>query len=359
MFWGFFSVALPTHIASGFPLHSMSRAAPSLSWFCLVCLLICGPCFAAIPTSNYGNLTLVADGYVWIENIFFDNRGALFFSDSFRGEVVRVTVSTNGSGTFEQQLWLSGFYRVLGFTLNQEKTEMYAVAWFTSSEYSIIAFNTSVPGVWRTVASTELGGNGLGLDTATNTLYTASEGEFIPTEGVVFSMNMTGVVGNSTPQAAPVRFDFGLTAADGLWVDNDARILYVSEVLNATVRRYDLTHATPQGGRAALISTYEAPGMIMLDDFSVATDLCTSGTATMFGADFWAGKVIAFPADGSSGNTSTELVSGLYNPTSVRPGRGAGFDDGRTLFISEGGGIDVFMNNRRLWKLSLDDRCSC
>lgn len=181
------------------------------------------------------------------------------------------------------------------------------------------------------------------------TRSTLLEGEFIPGNGVVFSMNMTGVVNVSIPAL----YDHGLTAADGLWVDTSARLLYVSEVLNATVRRYNISHASPTGGRAEWINSYKAPGMEMLDDFSVSTELCQSRTATMFGADFWAGKVIAFAADGSN-QTSVELVSGLYSPTSVRPGPLS--DEGRrTLYISEGGGFDVFMNNRRLWKLTLDD----
>jgi hypothetical protein len=316
-------------------------------------------CLAATPTTDFGTLTLVAQGYVWIENIFFDGRGAMFFSDSFRGEAVRVTPSSANETEYETSVWLSGFHRILGFALTQDNSEMYAVAWLSPSDFKIIAFNLSVPETWRVVSTTELSGNGLGLDVATNTLYTASEGDFIPGQGVVYSMNMSVVVGNSTAhEATPLLFDHGLTAADGLWIDHATRIMYVSEVLNATVRRYDLTNASPQGGRAAMINQFTAPGMAMLDDFSVTSDYCVTATTTMFGADFWAGSVFAFPADGSSSN-STELVRGLFNPTSVRPG-GVGFSgDDRTLFISEGGGIDKDMANRRLWKLTLDSRFAC
>jgi hypothetical protein len=313
---------------------------------------------ATTPVTNFGNLTLVADGYVWIENIWVnpqqDEDWLLFFSDSFRGEVVRVS----SDGNFTNEVWVTGFYRVLGFSPSQNKSELFAVGWTTSTEYHIIAMNVATPQTWRVVATTDLGGNGLGIDLLTNTLYTASEGDFIPGNGVVFSMNMTDVVGKSAPstnQSIPALYDHGLTAADGLWVDTAARRLYVSEVLNATVRCYDISRATPTGGRAELISTYHAPGMDMLDDFSVATAFCGSGTATMFGADFWAGKVFSFNADGTN-LTSTELVSGLSSPTSVRPGPLIG---GRTLYISEGGGLDVLMNNRRLWRLTLGDQFQC
>lgn len=332
----------------------------------LVCLLLCAPCNAATPVSQYGNLSVVADGYVWIENIWVNpnsnlseqvsdtNSWALFFSDSFRGEAVRV--SRGAQGNYNTQLWLTGFYRVLGFAPSPNASELFAVGWTTATQYNIIAFSVNTPQQWRIVATTPLGGNGLGFDPRTQVLFTATEGEFIPTNGFVYSMNMSGVLNSPSAQSAPAVFDFGLTAADGLWVDGDARLLYVSEVLNATIRRYNLTNAAPNGGRAALINSYHAPGLDMLDDFSVTASFCQSGTSTMFGADFWAGKVFAFSADGSRVN-ATELVSGLYSPTSVRY---ATKQDGtRSLFISEGGGIDEFMNNRRLWELTLDARFQC
>lgn len=311
------------------------------------------------PTSEYGNLTLVADGYTWIENIFFDNQGAMYFSDSFEGKVMRVTRASATGGAFVSETWLSGFGRVLGFALTEDETEMFAVAWLSKTEYNIIAFSLSTPQTYRVLATTEYSGNGLGLDAATNILFTASEGDFIPGNGRVYAMNMTGIVNASNgPQATVQLFDDGLDAADGLWIDHTRRIMYVSEVLNATVRMYNLSLAHA-GAAAALFGQYKAPGMTMLDDFSVSSAYCSSGIDTMFGADFWAGNVVAFPSDGSDPSSSVVLASGLFNPTSVRPGRGSGFTNGRTLYVSEGGGLDALTTNRRLWQLTLDDRFVC
>lgn len=128
---------------------------------------------AATPASQYGNLTLVADGYVWIENIWVNSQPhgdwLLFFSDSFRGEVVRVA----NDGNFTNELWVTGFYRVLGFSPSLDQSELFAVGWTSSTDYKIIAFSVATPQTWRVVATTELGGNGLGIDLLTNTLYTA------------------------------------------------------------------------------------------------------------------------------------------------------------------------------------------
>jgi hypothetical protein len=102
---------------------------------------------------------------------------------------------------------------------------------------------------------------------------------------------------------------------------------------------------------------YQAPGMTMLDDMSVWSGFCASNTSMLYAADFWAGNIVSANADGSG--PGTVLVSGLYNPTSVRPGRGPGFDSGRKLFITEGGGLFPWITSRRVWELALDDRFAC
>lgn len=322
----------------------------------LLCTVVCaGGTVRGTPTTQFGNLTLVSSGYSWVENIFFDHRGAMYFSESVRGEIYRVTQTA--SGDFVTQLWLSGFKRCLGFSLTQSGAEMFAVAWTGSSTYNIIVFSIDVPNQFRVIATTPTSGNGLGLDRATNVLYTTTEGEFLPDAGKIFAMQVSGVAVNTSSNATVRIFAEALEAADGLWIDEDTRVMYMSEVLNATVRLYNLSRAS-EGADAAFMYAYKAPGMTMLDDMSVTSAYCTSNTTMLFAADFWAGNIVATPADGSG--AATVLVEGLFSPTSVRPGVGVWRPEGaRTLYITEGGGVFSWETSRRVWQLTLNDAFSC
>lgn len=130
-------------------------------------------------------------------------------------------------------------------------------------------------------------------------------------------------------------------AADGVWIDQNRHLLYVSQVLGAVVHVYDLTQGTWQ-------RKVSASGMWTLDDYTLSDD----GTI-LFGTEFLAGKVMSFHvnSDDDTHDGSTVLASGVKNPTSARWGCGTRGFESTSLFVTEGGGVMSSVKNRRLLEL--------
>ena len=81
--------------------------------------------------------------------------------------------------------------------------------------------------------------------------------------------------------------------------------------------------AAAKRGARALGVEYN-PDLVELSKRSAAAegvgDKAMFAQGDMFAADFWAGNVVAFRADGTGAHTV--LATGLQQPTSVRPGFG-------------------------------------
>lgn len=308
------------------------------------------------PAQPSGNLTLVADGFTWAENLWFDGAGGLFVTDDMAGIIYKL-VRPSGTGKATKTPWISGFSFCLGlYSVFNRQHQMYAVVKFNpkagqplcnGSSYGIIRFDTRTPNTYVQAACTEQIGNGLAVNTANGrgTIYTASEGNFIPGRGLVYDIDV---------QVAPARVATladKLTAADGAFLDQRTQLLYVSEVLTAEILVFNVS-ARP----IALVARYKAPGCKMVDDMCIAyvspTTARPSARPFLYAADFWAGSVVAFAADGSG--AGTVLATGLQQPTSVRQGRGQGWNNPRSLFITEGGGLlPAWQKDRRVWELHL------
>lgn len=310
----------------------------------------------ATPT---GNLTELAGGFVWAENIWFDGRGGLYISEDSRGEIYKLT-RPSYTGPVTKQLWLSGFSHVLGIqnVLGSDDL-MYAVVEFktpcvvsgiqsttpnTTTLNGMIVFNTSTPGEYTTFVCTIEIGNGLAVNQndGRGTLYSPSEVDFLPKQGLWYAIDP---VTRDVVTAAS-----GLFSADGAYLDQAAQLLYVSEVILGNILVYNVSRA----GAYPLISTYHAPGCVMVDDFCVLNVDPAGQPSTapyLFAADYWSGAVIAFPADGTGEHVV--LASGLQAPTSVRGGFGPGWDNPRSLYVSEGGGFLPSQNTRHVWELHL------
>lgn len=308
----------------------------------------------AAPT---GNLTLLADGFTWAENLWFDGFGGLWVTDDMAGKIYKLT-RTNWTAPVTKTLWLEGFKNALGLqNVFGQPNLMLAVVKLPDGKCTsfdgkssntnggaLITFDINTPNNYTVAICTPVLGNGLSVNTANGkgTIYSANEGDFIPTKGIVFESNPRTEMSQT--------FDSNLDAADGVFLDQMTQTLYISEVLKGMIRVYNVS-----GGQKTFLNQYNGPSCKMIDDFCIAYTTPTgtnSSSPFMFAADFWNGNVVAFAADGSG--PGTILATGLQSPTSVRQGRGVGWDNPRSVFVTEGGGfIPALQKNRRVWELHL------
>lgn len=331
------------------PLRRRMRA---LQTACVTIVAALGYAHALHATPT-GNLTELASGFIWAENIWFDGLGGMYVSEFARGEVYKLT-RPSFDGPVTKQLWLSGFTHVLG--INEvwgSAGLMYAVVRFTDScpgssntSTGIVIFNASTPQTYEALACTapDQIGNGLAVNTRNGfgTLYSPSEGDFVPGRGLVYAVDPAA---RSVTEAVT-----GLFSADGAFLDQSTQLLYVSEVALGNIRIYNVSH----DGSYLLVSSYHAPGCEMVDDFCVLyknASAAPTSSPHMFSADYAKGSVVSFAADGSG--EPTILATGLLSPTSVRSGSGPGWDNPSSLFVSEGGGYTEADAKRRVWELHL------
>jgi hypothetical protein len=305
-----------------------------------------------------GNLTELAAGFNWAENIWFDGLGGMYIADDFAGKVYKLTRPSYG-GPVTKQEWLSGFHNVLGINKVFGSLDMmYAVVAFdtpcavngsvpdvNATTFGIITFNTTAPGDYSTFVCTPLIGNGLAVNEkdGRGTLYSPSEGDFLPKKGMWFAID--------PPTRQVEKAVSGLYSADGAYLDQQTQLLYVSEVALGTILVYNVS----QLGEYPLVHSFHAPGCMMVDDFCVlymdASGAPSPSQPYMFAADFLAGAVVAFAADGQGSNTV--LASGLLFPTSVRSGTGPGWDNPHSVYVSEGGSFVPSQATGRVWELHL------
>jgi hypothetical protein len=204
------------------------------------------------------------------------------------------------------------------------------------------AFDINTPNLWEPAYPTDTVGNGLTQSLTTGVLYTACEADFIPLLGRVYAFNI------SAPGNQVYTYAKDLWAADGAFIAQELDLLFMSDVVSAAVRVYNVTADPLQG---TPIQDYKAPGMETLDDFCT---LMVDGVLWLLGADFLAQKVVAYQAWPFNSSNYFVLASGFGgNPTSVRVGRGPGWaastgSPNIRLYISEGGPlpIDPSLKNR-------------
>ena len=105
-------------------------------------------------------------------------------------------------------------------------------------------------------------GDGLALDAASGNLYSASEGDFLPLNGVVYMINIS---------KHPATVHSILTkyyATDGAFIDDTKRVLYVSEVYGHKVIAVSIDNTSN-------VREFTAPNMLSLDDFTL-NEVCMS-----------------------------------------------------------------------------------
>ena len=186
-------------------------------------LLFCALSIASVLANS---VDTVADGFVWAENLVCDSkRGVLFVSDCTTGVLSKI--SYRDSKYLSVPHIREGLESISGLALNEAHDTLYAAARIKNETTGekvavVIAVDPTRENTYSIVAYLPENGNGVALDWTSGLLYVTTEGNFMPKAGRVFEIN---------PSTGQVRdYVSNLYAADGAYIDQNQRLLYVSQV---------------------------------------------------------------------------------------------------------------------------------
>ena len=195
------------------------------------------------------NVTVVAGGFSWIENLCFDGNGSMFASERLRGQLLRIRGADDPDqdGEYVTDVLLDGVWSLLlGCAVDEARHPGYVffVGKLLNGTYALAAVPTAAPEAWQVVATTPDGfcGNGIRIHEKTGKLYTSSEGNFLPGGGAVFEVDLSQPWGTEAAAARVVGSH--LWASDGLWIDQQRDVLYVGLLFTAEVWTYSLSTQT-------------------------------------------------------------------------------------------------------------------
>jgi hypothetical protein len=303
--------------------------------FVVVCLAAKLDMFLSLPVLNI-------DGFAWAENLVFDGIGGLFVSESVRGELWRISLNPV-TGNYTSAIHVTkGFKQFGGLSATENGQIIYAAVVFEDKSNGIIAISTKPSVVEQsyqivTHNMAELA-NGMALVPSENALYcTAETGTLSKVE---LSSGKETIVSDK------------LDKPDGLWFDVPSSTLIIGELLSKRINTYNTLTSTFTSfpGASSLSSLH------MLDDLTLVNGLDSKdiSKSVLVAAD-WTGKqILRLTLDGTVLSTVPLPVgvTSLYEPTSIRRGRGPGFDP-RSFYITEGGGLTRNVNNRRVIQLDV------
>lgn len=298
-----------------------------------LCLLVVSLALAvaSVPSLNIA-------GFSWAENLAFDGLGGLFVTESVRGEMWRIALT---GGNYSAAIHISkGFKQFGGLAPAPDGQSIYAAAVFEDGSNGIIRTSTAAAGSGEqsyAVIAKDMANlnNGMALVPAQQALYGTCE------KGTLVRVDIaTGTQTLVTDS---------LSAPDGLWYDEASALLFIGELYTKRMVVYDVSTgglSEPFAGASSLSSLH------LLDDLTLvgAVDKANLGATMIAGAD-WSGKqIITFSLDGSVIRTVPAPVD-LYEPTSIRRGKGPGFDSS-SFYVTEGGGLTGVVKSRRVLQLA-------
>lgn len=143
-----------------------------VAWLLLACCLLAARAHAASVS-----VSVIADGFTWVENLAFDGRGAAFVSDLAHGTITRLAFNAT-TQTYDKTLWASGFKKVLGLSVDPSAPHvMYAVGDTLDGKPFVAMVGTDEPQQVK-ILIPDLGngtGNGLGVYHANGLVYTVRD----------------------------------------------------------------------------------------------------------------------------------------------------------------------------------------
>jgi hypothetical protein len=240
-----------------------------------------------------------------------------------------------------------GIQQFGGLQVTPDGSVIYAGVTFDDKSKGIVKAFTAAgkENQWTLVAKTTHQPNGMAADWTEGVLYCTDEGTGDKEGGTVFAVNIT----DGTSKVAMS----GVSGADGCWLDVENSLLYVGELLTMKIWVYNVKTKSVVGQYPGA-SSATSSGLHMLDDITLhssGTNADDIGKTLLYGADFTGKQIVQFSLDGSfveRVSLSSELD--LYEPTSVRYGKGPGFDS-ESLYITEGGGATKKQTQRRALQL--------
>jgi hypothetical protein len=295
---------------------------------------------AVVASTAAVTVTPLLSGMPWMENLFIHD-GALFATSIFTGNVTRIV--GDGGGGYESHVWVTlPSTHILGLSPQPQASAMYVVGHEQggAGNWVLWSFSTAVPNTFKQVAvlpasSANNNGNGVGVDTVTGRVFVSAEGNYLNGGGTVY------VVDPSTGSATV--FASHTNCSDGLWVDSEARTLYVGELLTGNIERWDIG-ASPAVQLASFSAT---PALSLIDDFTVSA-------GRLVFAHYGGNSIeaVTIPPPSSSVVTSHTVVvpssAGIKTPTSCRYGDGSDAFPATSLFVTEG---DILSLNNRVLRV--------
>ncbi len=296
---------------------------------------------------------LEIDGFAWAENLIFDALGGLFVSEAVRGELWKIALSPSKTEYLSSIYLNEGIKQFGGLAVSADGLTLYTGVVFDDKSFGIIKTATSGSENKYEVVFANLQHlpNGLALDEFHGVLYASDEGTNSDDGGTLISLNLHSKVVNT------VKSKIG--GADGLYIQDNK--IFLGSLISKKIFVFDIDKSS---GDAIFISEYNGLNSIgklhLLDDITLLDTKATFPSASppdfdnvmLLGAD-WTGKSIAlFSLDGKNITTVPTPNVELKEPTSVRWGKGPGFDPD-SIYVSEGGGITKRFTNRRVVQIKM------
>ena len=296
------------------------------------------------------------DGFAWAENLVFDGLGHMFVAENTNGMVYRINLCNNGTEYCKEIYLENGLKKVGGLQVSDDGQVLYAGVTFDDEDESTGIISAPTNGnpsdTYSIFAKTAYQPNGLAYDITHGYLYYAAS-------DIVYAVN------KETQLETVIRG--GVKGADGAWFNPLTNKLYIGELFSMQIHVFDTANPiTNLGIPASYVGVYTALSnefgkTHMMDDFTIQTqsiDTTEVEDVYMYGCDFTGKNVMSFDMSGKHVsqvdlNKATDgQITELFNPTSVRYGKGEGFDPS-SLYLAEGGGITKRTTNRRVIQLKV------
>jgi sugar lactone lactonase YvrE len=145
-------------------------------------------------------------------------------------------------------------------------------------------------------------------------------------------------------------------SADGCFFDPVNDKLYVGELVSKKVSVFSISDSGVKFESSNVALSEGVESLHLMDDLTLdkgLTNIADINKTVLFGADWTGRKIQRFALDGTSvSEVAVPEEVTLKEPTSVRWGKGVGFDS-NSLYVSEGGGATKLEHGRRIIRIPM------
>jgi sugar lactone lactonase YvrE len=290
---------------------------------------------------------VVFQGFSWAENLAFDGNGGLFVSDAVKGELWKIHFNET-SAAYDGNIFLkAGATQFGGLAVTPDGLHIYAGAVLDDDSMAIIKASTVIPMKFDIIIATPHLANGLAADFKRGVLYFTDEGVGEGFDGGVTSLNL---------KTLEMKVAANVKSADGCFFDSMNDKLFVGELVSKKVSVFSVSDAGLTFDSSNVALSEGVNSLHIMDDLTLdqgLTNMENVNKTVLFGADWTGRKIQRFTLDGSSiSEVPVPEDVKLKEPTSVRWGKGAGFDS-NSLYVSEGGGATKLEHGRRIIRIPM------